>query len=120
MPLFTKSIQKPVSKKDGIRVCVMRRPKEEMKWDIFMPTLSPSNELLNDYLYKGITWDEYIERFEKEVFVNQNESLQILIEMAKNRSVTILCWEKTPEKCHRRLLAERCKKLEPSLEVTIK
>jgi uncharacterized protein YeaO (DUF488 family) len=120
MSLFTKSIQEPVSKKDGVRICVMRRPKEDAKWDILMPNLSPSNKLLSDYLYEGITWDEYVERFEKEIFEGQKEALEILIEMAKNRDVTILCWEETPEKCHRRLVAEQCKKLESKLEVVIK
>ncbi len=29
--------------------------------------LSPSRRLLNDYLYRGITWDEYTSRFVKEM-----------------------------------------------------
>ena len=31
--------------------------------------------------------------------------------------ITILCVEETPEFCHRRLLADECKKYEPNLQV---
>ncbi len=38
---------------------------------------------------------------------------------AINEDITLLCKEDTPEKCHRRLLAEECKILIPKLEVRI-
>lgn len=120
MSLHTKSIQKPVAKKDGVRICVMRRPKEGMNWDIHMPALSPSHQLLDDYLYHGATWDEYVVRFTEEVLQADNESLQILGEMAKQHRVTILCWEKEPHQCHRRLVAEYCQKKYPDLEIVVK
>ena len=120
MTLFTKSIQSKASKKDGIRICIMRRPDAWAKYDIWMPTLAPSHKLLDDAHAKIIDWNGYEKRFHKEVIVGQKEHLKLLCEMAEKRDITILCWEKPPEHCHRRLVAEACAKINPTLEIILK
>jgi len=97
----------------------MRRPDKNVVWDIWMPHLSPSNELLTNYHDKRVDWNEYCIRFNEEVLKKEREYLNILIEMSRSHKVTILCWEKTPKKCHRRLVAEECQRLEPNLTVVI-
>jgi len=98
----------------------MRRPGEATDWDIWMPTLAPSHELLTQYHQAEVTWDEFCDRFHQEVIAEQQEYLDILVEMAQKHVVTILCWEETPEKCHRRLVAEACKQINSELEVIIR
>jgi len=120
MPLLTKSVQEKKTKKDGVRVCIMRRPGEDVDWDIWIPALAPSHDLLTEYHQNKVNWEEFIKRFTNEVLVQHREYLQILIDLAKTRVITILCWEETPEFCHRRLVAEECQKLEPRLKVTIR
>jgi len=119
MALFTKSVQEPSRPTDGIRICIMRRPGEEVEWDIWMPHLAPSSGLLNDYHAEKVNWKQFEQRFESEVLIPNNEYLRILVEIAQNRTVTILCWESTPDMCHRRLVAQACKRIAPELEVTI-
>lgn len=46
--------------------------------------------------------------------------LHKLIQLSLQGNVTIMCIEDTPEKCHRRLVAEACRKLAPELEIVIK
>jgi uncharacterized protein YeaO (DUF488 family) len=120
MPLLTKSITKPREASDGIRVCVMRGPRDGDDYDIWMPVLAPSRALLDDYFGKKIDWTGYCERFDKEILQGKRDYLQLLIEMATKHAVTILCLEDTPEQCHRRLLVEECKRIDPTLEVIIK
>lgn len=120
MTLFTKSIQAKKSKNDGIRVCIMRRPNKEAKFDIWAPILAPSNKLLNDIQKRKIDWHQYVFRFKKEVLEKQRNFLEILSEIALKYNVTILCWEKTAKKCHRQLVAEECKKINPNLKVILK
>lgn len=120
MVLYTKSIQGKKQKSDGIRICIMRRPGKNEDFDIWMPVLAPSHKLLDDYHAKKINWDEYIKRFTKEVLIDQRETLRLLTELALKLRLTILCWEDTPEKCHRRLIAEACKKINSELKVVIK
>lgn len=112
-------MQIPQSHKDGVRICVMRRPCSEITWDIWMPVLAPSHELLDAYHAGIISWPVFDEKFHQEVIVAMQEYLQILVEISKYRTVTILCWEKIPESCHRKLLAQACKQLDPYLDVVI-
>jgi len=122
MTLFTKSIQEKKKKRDEIRICVMRRPGKynDKDFDIWMPVLAPSHKLLDDIHTKKITWEQYVKRFTKEVLIGQKCFLKILSEIALKHDITVLCWEKSPKKCHRRLVAEECKKINPELKVIIK
>lgn len=119
MILQTKSVQDPVSVTDGVRICIMRRPNFDGAWDIWMPRLAPSEQLLTEYHEQKCTWDEFCERFKKEVLNDQSEYLDILIDICRKRKVTILCWEETSEKCHRRLVAEACVLREPQLKIIL-
>lgn len=120
MALYTKSAQPPKSKDDGIRICIMRKPGSTVQWDIWMPTLAPSLALLDAYHAQIIDWDEFAHQFEQEVILGMREYLKVLVDISKHRTVTILCWEDTPEKCHRRLIAQACQQLDPELIVVIK
>ena len=120
MTLFTKSIEKPKDKSDGVRICVMRGLREQDDYDIWMPVIAPSQKLIDDYFGNRIDWDGYCKRYDEETLKEKRAYLELLIDMAKNRDVTIMCVEESPEKCHRRLIAEECKKIDPNLEVVIK
>ena len=98
----------------------MRRPDSWAKYDIWMPILAPSHKLLDDAHAKIIDWRSYEKRFNKEVIKGQKKYLKLLIEMALKHKITILCWEKTPEFCHRRLVAEECKKINKELKIILK
>lgn len=119
MSLKTKSIQEKRAKQDGIRICIMRRIKPEFDFDIWLPALSPSTELLKDYHDKKINWDEYEILFTKEVLETQKEFIEIIGELCKNHTISLLCWEETPEKCHRRLVAERINELFPEVKLSL-
>jgi len=120
MALYTKSIQEKPSKKDGIRICIMRRPDSWAIYDIWMPILAPSHKLLDDAHAKKIDWDGFEKRFKKEVIIGQKKFLNLLIEISLKNTITIVCWEKTPEHCHRRLVAEACKKINKKLKVILR
>lgn len=120
MSLFTKSIQVKVNKRDGIRICIMRRPDSWAKYDIWMPVLAPSPKLLDDAHAKKINWNEYKKRFNKEVIIGQKKFIKFLAEIAERYDITILCWEKTPKHCHRKLVAEECQRLNKNLKVILR
>lgn len=113
----TKSIQAKPEKGDGIRICIMRRVKPEFSFDMWLPPLSPSTELLKEYHDEVIDWDGYEKLFTKEVLDTQTTSLTILLDLSKKHTITLLCWEETPEKCHRRLVVEKLLAMDPTLEV---
>lgn len=120
MVLFTKSVQEKTNKSDGVRICIMRRPGEDVEYDAWMPVLAPSHQLLTDIHTKRITKPEYNRRFHEEVIVGQKKFIKFLAEIADKQDVTILCWEETPEHCHRKLVAEACQEINPNLKVILK
>lgn len=122
MTLFTKSIQARKSESDGIRICIMRRPGDynDADFDIWMPVLSPSHKLLDDFHSKKVDWSGYVSRFNKEVIERQGRYLKILTKVACKQDITLLCWEESPKQCHRRLVVEECMRINPKLKIVIK
>lgn len=129
--LKTKCIKAPKSPEDGVRVSVMSRhtlddgitPDPEITkrmYDDWWTALAPPDRLIGAY-YNGMPWEE----FKKEFIEHLKKSsvrvhLRRLIGMARSVDVTILCIEEHPEKCHRRLIAEECERMDPGLEIEIK
>ena len=69
------------------------------------PELAPSSEILKPYKKKLITWEEYSQK--DITLMETRNAAKFFHERFKLRnSVCLLCAEPTPEKCHRRLLAE--------------
>lgn len=114
--IATKSIQKKTSSKDGIRICIMRRIKPEFGFDIWLPRLAPSTQLLKEYLEQTIPYELFQKKFLKELAKQQN-FLELILFLAEKEPVTLLCWEESAEFCHRTIVTEQLKKIAP--EVTI-
>ncbi len=66
---------------------------------------APTKDLLDRY-HKGITsWDEYVDEF-RGIMTQRGDYQRFLQRFHEFDRVCLLCSEPTPEKCHRRLLAE--------------
>lgn len=68
-----------------------------------LPILAPTQDILDDFKKKRIDWPTYKLRFESLLVERQ-------VEGSVDRNIVnggcLLCSEPTPEKCHRRLVAE--------------
>jgi uncharacterized protein (DUF488 family) len=76
--------------------------------------LAPTKELLDKYRKKKIDWAEYeIE------YLNLLDMRKVgqKLELETLHEHCLLCSEHTPEKCHRRLLAEYLKKIKNEIEI---
>jgi len=129
--LKTKSILEPKMKSDGLRVSVMSRhtlndgftPHPQIStasYDQWIYTLAPPAKLLGDYYKRGLPW----ECFEKGYleYIRQpsiQKEVQNLAKKSLCSAITLLCIEKSPKYCHRRILAEECRKYQPSLALKI-
>lgn len=76
--------------------------------------LAPTKELLSKYRDKEISWKEY----EME-YLNLLDLRKIAhkTDIEKLHENCLLCSEHTPEKCHRRLLAEYLKHVKSEIEI---
>ena len=66
---------------------------------------APTKDILSEYQKKVISWDEYVEKFSDLLLKREIERSFSNKYLAYSR-VLLLCSEPTPEKCHRRLVAE--------------
>jgi uncharacterized protein (DUF488 family) len=80
-----------------------------------LPELAPTKERLDDYR-KDHDWNRYVQRFEALMDIRR---IPETLDRASFESVVscLLCSELTPERCHRRLVAERLAKAWPDVEV---
>lgn len=70
---------------------------------IHLPILAPTESILKDYKNKVITWDEYEEQYIKLI---KNRNIDGDIYNINLNNACLLCSEKMPDNCHRRLAAE--------------
>lgn len=127
--LFTKCILSEPAPADGVRISVMSRhtlsdgttPDSRIEPRLFSfhwPSLGPSAKLVGDYYKRGLSWVDFVERYLGEVRTGAKARLvHILVRHALERDVTLLCIEETAERCHRRLLAEECQRIDPRIVI---
>jgi uncharacterized protein (DUF488 family) len=83
------------------------------------PELAPPDQLLDRYRADN-DWAAYEREFDETVLgtaTAQRTMEELLRRSRDDEIVALLCSEPTPERCHRRLVAERMRELEPSLQV---
>lgn len=81
---------------------------------IHIPEFAPSEGLLSGYRKKQFSWDEYEEAYRKLIISRNARNLFEPEELHLN---ALLCSEHTPDKCHRRVLAEYFKSVWKDVEI---
>jgi uncharacterized protein (DUF488 family) len=81
---------------------------------LHLPELAPTEQLLENYKSKKISWVEYEKEYDR--ILSAREPFGYLNMDLLNRAC-FLCSEPTAKQCHRRLLAEFLKKEIPDLEI---
>jgi uncharacterized protein YeaO (DUF488 family) len=102
----TKRIYDSPSPDDGFRLLVMRlwpRGVRKDTVDAWEPDLGPSRDLLSAFRRGRIEWEELARRYVDEMGGRQ-ELLERYRELARSRTVTLLCSCQDESHCHRTLL----------------
>ncbi len=68
------------------------------------PLLAPTPEMLDAYRKKELAWDVYEQQFK--TLLVQRRVEQKVTKALFDKPVVLLCSERSPEHCHRRLVAE--------------
>lgn len=129
--LKTKSILAPKEDSDGKRISIMSRhtlndgitPHPQIdsdSYDVWMLELAPPEKLIGDYLKRELPWEQFKNEY---VAYMQRPEIKLKVRNLARHCidsvVTLLCVEESPEHCHRRLLAEECKRYYPYLVLII-
>lgn len=105
----TKSIYKPKDDSDGTRILITRfypRGVRKDHFDEWVRELAPSADLLKGYKEGVINQEQFTVQFFSQINSNVEslEALQSISEMAKKNNITLLCYERDGEFCHRHLV----------------
>lgn len=127
--LYTKCILKSPSLEDGLRVSIMSRhtlndgktldPRITKKlFHVHLPILGPDPKEIGAYLRGEVTWQNFAESYLQKLRSKHTSIVvEILAKGAISSNITILCIEETAERCHRRLIAEECRRRFPQIKV---
>jgi uncharacterized protein YeaO (DUF488 family) len=121
--LRTKSIHSPIEPEDGLRILIARfrgRGMPKDRYDVWMASLGPSEELLRAYQRGAVSWAEYTRRYQGEMRaesspfdernrtiknLGQKFTLRLIDHLSMQGNVTLLCHCAEDEThCHRHLL----------------
>ncbi len=120
--LKTKSVNTPIDREeDGLRILVTRfrgRGMRTSRYDVWMPSLGPSEKLLRSYPTK--TWAQFGREYKQELFMDgridsrsktiknhgQKFTLRLIKKLARRGNVTLMCHCPEDSECHRYLLRD--------------
>jgi uncharacterized protein YeaO (DUF488 family) len=121
--LKTKSVWSPINRKaDGLRILATRfrgRGMPAGRYDVWMPSLGPSERLLRAGQAQRISWAEFASGYRAELFMDgpidlrsksiknhgQKFTLRLIKKLARSKNVTLMCHcSEDQEQCHRHLL----------------
>jgi uncharacterized protein YeaO (DUF488 family) len=116
----TKSVWSPIDKKrDGLRILATRfrgRGMTSDRYDVWMPSLGPSERLLRSVLADKITWAEFLREYRREIVMDgpidarsrtiknhgQKFTLRLIRKLAAKGRVTVMCHcAENEQHCHR-------------------
>ena len=120
----TRSVQSDRKKDDGLRILATRfrgRGMPASKYDVWMPALGPSEQLLKAVMGGAIEWKTFAKRYRDELYLDgpidersetiknhgQKSTLRLLRALSQKQNVTLLCHcVEDARECHRFLLAK--------------
>jgi uncharacterized protein YeaO (DUF488 family) len=120
--LRTRSVWSPVTKDDGLRILATRfrgRGLPTSRYDVWMPSLGPSEELLKAVQAGEIDWKTFTKRYREELFLDgpiddrsetiknhgQKSTLRLLQALGAKQNVSLMCHcDEDATQCHRFLL----------------
>lgn len=120
--LKTKSVRSPIHTSDGFRILVTRfrgRGLPASSYDVWVPSLAPSEKLLRSIQRGTISWAEFSRRYRAELVTDgrvdrgnrtiknhgQKFTLRLIERLGRRGNVTLLCHcAENQSQCHRHLL----------------
>lgn len=121
--VLTKSVESPIEpEKDGLRVLTARfrgRGLPSDRYDVWMPNLGPSEQLLRELLGGNVSWAKFARAYRAELFLDgdldkknrtiknhgQKFTLRLLQELGQRGNLTLLCHcAEREQHCHRHVL----------------
>jgi uncharacterized protein YeaO (DUF488 family) len=126
--LYTKCIFTKPEEYDGIRISVMSRHTlndgrtpdtriTNQQFHYWLRDLAPPDRLVGEYLKRGMNFEEYEKQYVGFLRRKSPALLRSLGNLSTIYDITLLCEESTADRCHRRILAEELKRMNPLIRI---
>ena len=121
--LKTQSVWSPIDRKrDGLHILATRfrgRGLPTSRYDVWMPSLGPSEQLLRSVLDGRIDWKTFAKKYREELYLDgpiddrsgtiknhgQKSTLRLLKALGEKQDITLMCHcDEDATRCHRFLL----------------
>jgi uncharacterized protein YeaO (DUF488 family) len=124
----TRSVWSDINTDDGLRILVTRfrgRGLPASKYDVWMPSLAPSEQLLKSVQSGAIDWKAFTRRYREELFLDgpiddrsqtiknhgQKSALRLIKALGAKQNVTLMCHcDEDATQCHRFVLLKEIEK----------
>ena len=125
----TRSVWSDITKGDGLRILATRfrgRGLPTTRYDVWMPALGPSEELLRAVQSGEIDWKTFTKRYREELFLDgptdersatiknhgQKSTLRLIRALGEQQPVTLMCHcDEDATQCHRFILEKEIAKV---------
>lgn len=126
----TRCILKPRARREGTRISIMSRhtlsdgitTDERITKELFDEhdtRLAPHPRIIGAYYRQNLTWEEFAELYIKQITkgeISQRALAELIVRSRHGETLTLLCVEESPERCHRKLLMHILREFYPEVE----
>ena len=102
----------PASRKKGFSKTVLRETLSSKGIDYINYRDLGAPKELRDELYKSGNYDRFFRKYENNISDKTDHLAEILSFINCGRKVALLCFERNPQKCHRKIVAAELRKLD--------
>ena len=102
----------PVSRKKGFSKTVLGETLNHKGIDYLNYQALGAPKELRDELYKSGNYDRFFQKYENNISDKADHLADILSLINSGRKVALLCFERNPQICHRKIVAEEIRKLD--------
>jgi uncharacterized protein (DUF488 family) len=102
----------PVSRKKGFSKTALGETLNHKGIDYLNYQALGAPKELRDELFKSGNYDQFFRKYENNISDKIDHLADILSLINSGRNVDLLCFERNPQKCHRKVVAEEIRKLD--------
>ena len=102
----------PVSRKKGFSKTVLGETLNHKGIEYINYQALGAPKELRDELYKSGNYDRFFQKYENNISDKADHLADILSLINSGRKVALLCFERNPQICHRKVVAEEIRKLD--------
>ena len=102
----------PVSRKKGFSKTALKETLDDKRIDYLNFQQLGAPKALRDELYRSGDYDRFFKKYQENISDKDDHLKSILSLVDGGKKVALLCFERDPKKCHRKVVAEEIQKLD--------